>query len=388
MFKKYIDIFLSLEKKFYQKSVDSYFERDIEKDLDYFRKLHPNDNFGRSIAQHRCQVFPFKKDVSVMNFLSLFLTPIVMVILLFKARVLIKDDKSTIVCYRCFNLPGTLPEALHNKDIHYLISSKCPYYLSKTDVLFLFRFFLRNICRPFLAFRVLLKVSKYRAIIDSFNELEAITITGEFVDTSSAMTQYCHENGIKHYNFMQGEAFGSPRASFFKFDKCFVWDHHYMDVFITFGASPEQFVVSIPNFLQKKESSSIKKSIDYTYYLGGETESELRIIRIAIDKLVEEGFVCEVRPHPRWSNMEIVKIIFDGVAIQDTSLVSIDNSILKTKNAVSLYSTVLIQAFFNGVHVVIDDLSCPDKYKKLESYRYIMLNKPHKLLSEIVTNKK
>ena len=383
MFKKFIKKFLLREKQFYQRSVGNFFERDIKKDIMYFQKMHPKDDFGRSIAQHKCRVYPAKKDVFLLNCMAFFLTPLVMVALLLKKRVLIKDDLSTIVCYGCFNLPGSLPEALLDKDISYLNNAESPYYLSKADVLFLFSFFFRSIWHPFLAFRVLLKVAKYRAIIDSFSNLKIIAITGEFVDTSSAMTQYCREKGVKHYDFMQGEAFASPRASFFHFDKCFVWDQHYVDVFVAFGACPEQFVVSITGCLQKIENHYANKTIDYTYYLSGDSDVELPVIRKALDQLVAKGYVCEVRPHPRWSNMELVKNVFQGISIQDTGSVPIDDSILMTKNAVSLYSTVLVQAYYNDVNVVIDDLSCPEKFKMLESYRYIMLNKPHDLLSEI-----
>lgn len=383
MLKKLTNKFFSLEKDFYQKSVDSFFERDINKDIDVFRSLHPKDDFGRSIAQHKCQVYPFKKDVFKLNSMSFLLLPFVTIMLLMKHRVLIDGHQSPIVCYKGFNYPGSLPEALQNEDFRYLDSKDCPYYLRKSDMPFLLRFCLRSIFHPFLVFRVLIKVSRYRAIIDSFPNLKIIAVTGEFTDTSSAMTQYCRENGIKHYNFMQGEAFGSPRASFFHFDKCYVWDQHYKDMFIGFGATPEQFEVSFPQCLQKIKGNHDEKTIDYTYYLGGGLDEELPIIRIALDRLVEKGYVCEVRPHPKWSNMETIKKVFEGITIQDTSKVNIDQSILQTRNAVSLYSTVLLQSFYNDVNVVIDDLSNLDKFRQLEGYQYIMLNKPHKLFSEI-----
>lgn len=384
MFKKFINSFLSREKAFYQKAVDRYFERNLENDVKVFQRLHPKDDFGRSIAQHKCQVYPFKKDAFSLNCMAFFLTPIVLVMLLLKKRTLVTNAPSTIVCYNCFNLPGSLPEALQDKDITYLKSTECPYYLSRADVSFLVRFFFRSFWHPFLSFRVMLKVAKYRAIIDSFSNLKAIAITGEFSDSSSAMTQYCREKGIKHYDFMQGEAFSSPRASFFHFDKCFVWDQYYVDMFVSFGACSEQFEVSTPKCLQKIEPDIIEKTIEFTYYLGGDSDEELQIVRAALDKLMARGYVCVVRPHPRWSNMESVKKVFEGISIQDTSSVNINDSILMTKNAIGLYSTVLIQAFYNDVDVVIDDLSCPDKFKVLESYKYIMLNKPHKLLSELI----
>lgn len=383
MFKKYINKILQKEKDFFQKSVDALFDRDLDRDISFFQRLHPKDDFGRSIAQHKCQVYPFKKELFKLNCMAFFLTPIITVLLLLKKRNYVKDDNSNIVCYYCFNLPGSLPAAFQEEKINYLTSEDCPYYLSRKDTSFLFRFLFKSFCHPFLIFRVILKVAKYRAIIDSFSHLEAIAITGEFADTSSAMTQFCHENGINHYDFMQGEAFGSPRSSFFHFDKCYVWDQYYKDMFISFRASPEQFEVSLPQCLKKIAGNHNEKTIDYTYYLGGDPDEDLPIIGTALKQLAAKGYTCEVRPHPRWSDMEKVRREFEGIPIQDTKSVSIDQSILQTKNAISLYSTVLLQAYYNDVHVVIDDLSAPDKFKMLEGYQYIMLNKPHQLLSEI-----
>lgn len=387
MFQKFINKFLSYERDFYQKSVDAFFDRNIEDDIKVFKKLHPKDDFGRSIAQHKCQVYPFKKDVFKLNLTALFLTPIVMLALLIKKKKNnVKDNNSIVVCYNCFNLPGSLPDTFHGVDISCLSSAECQYHLTSKDVLFLLRFFIRSVLHPFLSFRVLLKVAKYRAIIDSFSNLKAIAITGEFSDTSSAMTQYCCEKGIKHYNFMQGDMFGSPRVAFFHFDKCFVWDQHYVDIFVEYGASPEQFVISKPELLKKIESGKINKTIDFLYYLGGYPNEDLPSIRKALDKLIAQGFSCEVRPHPHWSDMVAVNKVFDGIPIQDTKDVNVNDSILMTRNVIGLCSTVLIQAYYNDVDVVIDDFSSHEKFKMLESYKYIMLNKPHKLLSDITNN--
>lgn len=383
MIKRLITKFLSKEMDFYQYSVDAFFDRDLAKDMKVFQRQHPKDDFGRSIAQHKCQVYPFKKDTFLLNFASFFFIPVAFIALLLKRRVRVEDNQATLVCYNCSNYPGSLPAALRDETISYLHTLECPYYLSRKDVSFLLRFFIRSFWHPFLSFRVMLKVAKYRTLLDSFSKLQAIAITGEFVDTSSAMTQYCREKGIKHYNFMQGDMFGSPRASFFHFDKCYVWDQHYVEVFLSFGAYPGQFEISMPGCLQKIEGDHSHKTVDYIYFIGGYPGEDWPIIRDAMDKLVEKGYVCEVRPHPRWSDIEKINKVFQGLTIQDTSKVSVYDAILMTKNAIGLSSTVMLQAYYNDVNVVIDDISDPQKFKMLEGYQYIMLNKPHQLLSEL-----
>ena len=52
---------------------------------------------------------------------------------------------------------------------------------------------------------------------------------------------------------------------------------------------------------------------------------------------------------------------------------SIEKSILRTKNAISLYSTVLHQAAYNNVNVIIDDVTNRDRFLKLKELEYIFV---------------
>ena len=55
MFRKLVLKFLSKEMEFYNSSVSKFFERDLDKDLQVYQKQLPKDDFGRSIAQYKCQ---------------------------------------------------------------------------------------------------------------------------------------------------------------------------------------------------------------------------------------------------------------------------------------------------------------------------------------------
>lgn len=384
MFGKLISKYFSKEIFFYHDFVDNCFIRNLEEDILYYKTLHPESDFERSIAQHKCQIRPFRKKVLFFDLVGFFMMPFAIGALLIKRKTRVKDERSVIACYKCLNLPGSLPEVFRNKDIIYIDNNDNSCYLNWKDAIFLLKFYFRSLFYPFLAFRMTLKVARYRAIIDAYPCLDAIAITGEFEPTSSALTLYCHENGVRHLDFMQGDAFRTPRESFFHFDKCYVWDQLYADGYISFGACPEQFEVSIPSCLQKIECAHIVKNVDYTYFLGDESYDLLKVIRTALDNLIRRGFICEVRPHPRWANSEQIKDVFRGITIQDTSHITVNDSILRTRNAVSLYSTVLLQSYFNGVNVVIDDCTCPDNFRRLESLHYIMLSKPHTLLSQLL----
>ena len=64
--------------------------------------------------------------------------------------------------------------------------------------------------------------------------------------------------------------------------------------------------------------------------------------------------------------------------------VTIEQSLMQTHAAVSLFSTVLNQAISNSVPVVIDDISNREHFEKLKELEYVCLNREHTLLSNIV----
>ena len=60
---------------------------------------------------------------------------------------------------------------------------------------------------------------------------------------------------------------------------------------------------------------------------------------------------------------------------------------MRTENVISVFSTVLQQAYYNNVAVVIDDVSNPEKIEKLRERGFVMLQIPHKKLSELSAEK-
>lgn len=76
------------------------------------------------------------------------------------------------------------------------------------------------------------------------------------------------------------------------------------------------------------------------------------------------------------------------IQVEDVRKLGIEESLRRTRNAVSVFSTVLNQAYYNGIGVVIDDVSDPQKYSRLAGAHYIMLCKRHRHLSELLEYQK
>lgn len=100
-------------------------------------------------------------------------------------------------------------------------------------------------------------------------------------------------------------------------------------------------------------------------------------------KTPKNGAKVAVRPHPLYSDMEIVRRLFPDFEIEANTEIGIETSILRTRHVVGLYSTVLYQAHINHVPVVVDDLTDPERFTQLAELKYMMLSLHHTLLSEI-----
>ena len=198
------------------------------------------------------------------------------------------------------------------------------------------------------------------------------------------LTQYCEERGIKHINVMHGEKLYYMRDSFFRFHECYVWDDFYKDLFVKMRAELTQFKIAVPPSLKFPQSDAVPKTVDYTYYLGAERGLKLRTILKALERIRRKSLNVAVRPHPRYTDFSEIISLAPKIELEDCKTMTIEQSLKRTKNAISVYSTVLNQAFNNDIGIVIDDMSDKMTYDLLNERMYCMMNKPHKLLSQLV----
>ena len=190
--------------------------------------------------------------------------------------------------------------------------------------------------------------------------------------------------GVKSINVMHGEKYYYMRDSFVHYDEFFVWSQTYVDLFLSMRAAKEQFVVEVPRSLRIENDGSIEKKYDCTYYLAVPTDEELAITAEKLKKLNDCGNRISVRPHPRYSDISKVRALFPFANIEDVKAVTIEESLLQTRAAVAIYSTVLYQAYCNGIAAVIDDVSAPARFARLKEVGYVMLSLEHRLLSEML----
>ena len=362
-------------------SNNSVFGYPVDKQKQYIAHFpEPKDDFQRSYFQYKCQMRLNKPLVSfLLNIASLPL----LIFLFFKCGSRQNCPQKDSVFFSDGKPENIIPDVLRKDAGEIEVVNEKKGSLSNDDKKFIIRLWLKYpFSFQFIA-KCLLKIQYYSYEIQKSHP-KNIVVCNEYSFTSSILTKYCEEQGVKHINVMHGEKLYYMRDSFFRFHECYVWDEHYKNLFVQMRAEPTQFVIAVPPSLKFADEKSNFKTIDFTYYLGAERGLKLRTIVEAMERMRRSGKKVAIRPHPRYTDLnEIVKVASE-IELEDCKKMTIEQSLRRTANAVSVYSTVLNQAYNNRIGIVIDDVSDKEKFNLLSERLYVMLKKPHKLLSQML----
>lgn len=374
------DLAVELERK-----NNSLFEYPVDKQKKYVGHfMEPKDDIERSYFQYRCQM---KFNRPFVTFLLNLASLPMIGLYLRKSNNEIKERKEGNTIFFSDGKPSNIiPDELRANVGNIEVIDEKREYLSKWDKSFIKSLWKRYPFSWQFLLKCLMKIRFYRYEIERLHP-STIIVCNEYSFTSSVLTKYCEDLGIRHINVMHGEKLYFMRDSFFRFFECFVWDNHYVSMFERLRAEKSQFKVTVPASLRIQKTAKAK-TVDFTYYLGAEKGDILRTIVKAMVDLKNKNCRVAIRPHPRYSDIEEIKANVTNVEIEDTKFITIEDSLGRTSHAISVYSTVLNQASFNDVRVVLDDVSDPVKYSRLQDIDYIMFSKPHELLSELLERRR
>ncbi len=237
----------------------------------------------------------------------------------------------------------------------------------------------------FLLFR---ELCLYSGLIDNYKTKAIVVYVNERNVAAPILSFLCEQKGIEFITFMHGDYILQLIHGYMRFSKFYVWDDHYTNMFINdLKCEPTQFITYTPKKLKgickPRESGDL---YDYyaTYYFSA--ESKKRVLRVAevFKKLKSEGKKLKIRPHPRYPNMQILEEAFKDFLIEDCSEVTLKESVESSQYIISLNSTVLLEALYSGKEIVIDNYSDKDQYQNLMKRRFIIMNKPHRLFTELL----
>ena len=370
-------IAVEIEKK--QNNMFTYPVAKQQKYVNHFPE--PRDYIERGYFQYCCQMKLYGEPLHM--FLNLASYP-VLIYYLIKFKKIIKNYKISkdALFFNEGKPANIIPLSLQRRYNEIILVDSSDSCLSNDDFIFLKNIFKKYKFSGMFLLKIVLKIAQYSGAITKYSP-KVIISCDEFSFTEAILTEYCHTRGVKSINVMHGEKLYFMRDSFIRYDEFFVWSKEYVDLFISLRAYKNQFKIEAPPSLKISPNPLIKKKYDYTYYLEAEDEKVLKKIKKELMKLEHKGYRISTRPHPRYSNMKLVNYIFKDINIEDVELVSIESSILQTKNVISVYSSVLNQAYHSGVDIVVDDVTRPWLFKKIKELKYIILETNPKYLSEL-----
>ncbi len=255
--------------------------------------------------------------------------------------------------------------------------------LSIRDWPFVLKIFLFHLNAPYFSLKIMMNVAKYSGMIGRYKP-SVLIAENECSFSSSLLTEYCHLHGIMHLNVMHGDKLFNIRDSFFSFDKFYIWDEHYKELFLELRAAPNQFVISLPDYVKMNLTSpkNLETYADYKYYFEDYTEEELKSIIESMSFVKQKGETVKYRPHPRYSDVGLLEKYVDKSEIEYPRQVNIVESLTNTQYAVGSCTTVLLQAYCSGKDIIIDDVAVKSRYDKLAEMKYILAGVTIPKLSE------
>lgn len=207
----------------------------------------------------------------------------------------------------------------------------------------------------------------------------------EFADP--ILTEYYESHKVQYHGFMHGDRLYRISEAFMMYSTYWVWDAHYKNQFTSLRCSS-----LIKIYTPKKNSGIVKarskiEDYDYfaTYYFGMQTKESIELVKKAFVILKHSGYKCKVRPHPRFSNIKLIKKLFsEEFVVEDTSKVTIEESLECTYLTIAIKSTVLSQAYYSGKKIVLDNMSNPKVFEELREKGYLFIDKRDFLFSEVL----
>lgn len=346
------------------------------------------DDIERSYCQYLCQNFYKPKWlICILNFVSFFALPFVVSWLLIKGVMIRRAKESLDAVSNMGHIKEVIPDSLFSEyDINFDNWYKGRGIPFK-DIPFIIKLIVRHLFNTYFVLKNIIKVASYYYMIHRFS-VRAIITFNEFAFTSSISTLYCSRYGVRHINVMHGEKLFYIRDSFFRFDKCYVWSEYYKELFLSLRAEKSQFIIEQPPMFKIDIERYYKKEAyaDYKYYLAVYTKEQILSIVKSMNDLIDKGYTIKLRPHPSYSDIEMLENVVDKSLIEYSSEVPILVSVANMRGAIGSYSTVLNQAYNIGKEVILDNITYNDEFQLLKQRQYILseqLNNCH-VFSELI----
>lgn len=232
---------------------------------------------------------------------------------------------------------------------------------------------------------VMLKLAQYGQYLQDYAPRAIAFYSVEREFAGPLLTLLCEARDAQYIAYMHGDYLYTLCFAFQRYSRYYIWDEAYARMFTSLRCSfPMELYV--PEKMRGIAHCLDERDCGYfaTYYFSAETREYAEKIHDVFAVFERHGLRCKVRPHPRFSDLPMLKEVFADMIVEDPHGCALADSITDCVYTVGLNTTVLSQAHFSKKKVAIDDVSQPGEYLNLERRGYIMMQRPHELLSALL----
>lgn len=368
---------------------------------EYLRSFsEPKNEFERSFYKYKCLIFchysiPQRILINTISFFAIILLP-----LLFRIRGCKYDAKMS--GYKPSNrLLRNAGRRIPIKDIFpYMLEKKYPEIAEYGEISYLklfmtkdaFNIFRKALSEHPISFHyltvLLIRLSQACFFLNKYKPSCVVTYVCEREFSDPIITMYYESHSVEYHGYMHGDYLYTIEQAFMHYSKYWVWSEHYKNLFEILRCEFETEIYTPMKYSGIVKPRHTIDDYDYyaTYYFNGdESEEAINVIKKTLIQLKKKGYKCKVRPHPRFSNADLIRKLFkDDFVVEDTSSVSIEESLECSYLTIALVSTVISQAYYSGKRIVMDDISDVERFRQLHERRYILVDNVDMLLSDLL----
>src|SRR5690606_33041344 len=237
-------------------------------------------------------------------------------------------------------------------------------YLGLLDLVYLINILFKIKFNFIIFSSVVFRISLASYAIKKYH-IDFIMCDMEYSCASGILHDYCTKKSVKLYNYMHGEKVLTLRDTFSSFDRFYVWDEKYEEIFKLLHTKSE-IIVSNP-WLNISVNRDRVKSKSICYLLKGiENEYEIKKIQNIFNIFKGFGYEIFVKDHPRQTT---VSMCFQNVNIIDKTIPFL-TIIEKYEIFIAQFSTILTQCYCMNIPFLIDDVSNSNLFMKLKERKY------------------
>lgn len=212
-------------------------------------------------------------------------------------------------------------------------------------------------------------------ILSKYDFKAVVVYINERNSFSPILKEIYEKKNKEFISFMHGENLFQLIKSYMSFTRYYIWDKDQIDMFKNdMHCNIDKYVHYVPRKLSRKYELKNKYEKDLTYYISATSKKALANLAEITENLKTKGKKLVVRAHPRMTDMEHLKSIFNDENIESFDVKTPD-SIENSEYIVGTATTVVTEAFYGGKKILIDDVTDREEFESLKSRKYLMLEK-------------